>query len=395
MWHSHNISSEGLEGHCAKGKNLNQVGTSYGQRFGGVFKRSRRARPRSTSTEFFLGVSSYEGSKKESADESNDFQMRERNIRLSVIVPDGSSRNQATLKRSRYMSCRTRFNVHTATDTWHLVPSVAFVDRILSLRSKISIMWSKSLNCPRHLPCCSEKNQFEPGSGVPRPISMKEENHLKRFTIRKGGFATVLDRFLESRFQQQQKSPQQRSRARSVKTTPQMTRFRDAKVCNNLLQIRIDDHRIQSDFKYKSELQNQKERRLYLVLRLRGETEHDTNDNVTIKGITSAWWNRARHQWQRDHQDPEHLQHSAHEHCVSAQFSCLLVRFLSQWFTHCLTWLKGVAHVISSKHEKSVSLRPWVFHSLLLPLLLSHPLLLALLHFFHYLEGRSKPVHSV
>ena len=27
----------------------------------------------------------------------------------------------------------------------------------------------------------------------------------------------------------------------------------------------------------------QKERTLYLVLRLRGETEHDTNDNVTTK----------------------------------------------------------------------------------------------------------------
>ena len=33
----------------------------------------------------------------------------------------------------------------------------------------------------------------------------------------------------------------------------------------------------------------QKQRTLHLVLRLRGETEHDTNDNVTIKGIASAW----------------------------------------------------------------------------------------------------------
>ena len=39
-------------------------------------------------------------------------------------------------------------------------------------------------------------------------------------------------------------------------TTPQMTRFRDAKVCYNWPQKRIDDHRIQSDYKYKSELQN-------------------------------------------------------------------------------------------------------------------------------------------
>ena len=34
---------------------------------------------------------------------------------------------------------------------------------------------------------------------------------------------------------------------------------------------------------------NQEERTLYLVLRLHGETEHDTNDNVTIKDIASAW----------------------------------------------------------------------------------------------------------
>ena len=41
-----------------------------------------------------------------------------------------------------------------------------------------------------------------------------------------------------------------------VKTTPQMTRFRDAKVCNNLATEEIDDHRIQSDYKCISGLQN-------------------------------------------------------------------------------------------------------------------------------------------
>ena len=55
-----------------------------------------------------------------------------------------------------------------------------------------------------------------------------------------------------------------------VKTTPQMTRFRDAKVCNNWLQIRIYDHRIQSDYKYKSELQNPEGKK-------------------SVLGITSAW----------------------------------------------------------------------------------------------------------
>ena len=52
--------------------------------------------------------------------------------------------------------------------------------------------------------------------------------------------------------------------------TPQMTRFRDAEVCNNWLQKRIDDHRIQSDFKYKSELQNPEGKK-------------------SVFGITSAW----------------------------------------------------------------------------------------------------------
>ena len=41
-----------------------------------------------------------------------------------------------------------------------------------------------------------------------------------------------------------------------VKTTLQMTRFRDAKVCNNLATDEIDDHRIQSDYKCISGLQN-------------------------------------------------------------------------------------------------------------------------------------------
>ena len=42
----------------------------------------------------------------------------------------------------------------------------------------------------------------------------------------------------------------------NVKTTLQMTRFRDAKVCNNLVTDEIDDHRIQSDYKCTIGLQN-------------------------------------------------------------------------------------------------------------------------------------------
>ena len=58
-----------------------------------------------------------------------------------------------------------------------------------------------------------------------------------------------------------------------------MTRFRDVEVCINWLQERIDDHIIHTKVNYKI----QKGRNLYLVLRLRGGTEHHTNDNVTTK----------------------------------------------------------------------------------------------------------------
>ena len=49
-----------------------------------------------------------------------------------------------------------------------------------------------------------------------------------------------------------------------------MTRFRDAKVCNNLVTDEIDDHRIQSDYKCASGLQNRE------------------GKNSTL-GIESAW----------------------------------------------------------------------------------------------------------
>ena len=57
---------------------------------------------------------------------------------------------------------------------------------------------------------------------------------------------------------------------RFCKTTPEMIRFRDAKVCKNWIQIRIGDHRIQSDYKYKSEPQNPEGKK-------------------SVLGIASAW----------------------------------------------------------------------------------------------------------
>ena len=53
-----------------------------------------------------------------------------------------------------------------------------------------------------------------------------------------------------------------------------MTRFRDAKVCQNLVTDEIDDHRKQSDYKCTNWTKNtQKERTPHVVLRMRGETE--------------------------------------------------------------------------------------------------------------------------
>ena len=146
--------------------------------------------------------------------------------------------------------------------------------------------------------------------------------------------------------------------------------FSRCKCATTWLKISNDDHRIQSDGKYYSELQNPEGKK-------------------SVLGISSAWWNRARNQWQRDHQDPEHLQHSAHEHWhVSAQFSFLLVRFLSSWFTlHHMAQGCCAFHLIhawsvrfSFDFESSI---PFYF------LIFSF-----FRHFFHYLEGRSKPVHS-
>ena len=71
--------------------------------------------------------------------------------------------------------------------------------------------------------------------------------------------------------------------ARPVNTTPQMTRFRGAKVCNKWLQERIDDHRIQSDYKYKSELQKEFSTWYYVCVVTLYDNTTDTNDNMTTK----------------------------------------------------------------------------------------------------------------
>ena len=101
-----------------------------------------------------------------------------------------------------------------------------------------------------------------------------------------------------------------------VKTTPQMTRFRDGKVCSNLAtdELTITEYSLTTSAEVDYKIQ--KEKTLYLVLRLRGETEHDTNDNVTTKIQTDF-----------------HTKHmnlfTRHEH-VFSPFVCLVLFCLRQ-----------------------------------------------------------------
>ena len=62
-----------------------------------------------------------------------------------------------------------------------------------------------------------------------------------------------------------------------------MTRFRGAKVCNNWLQVRIDDHSIQSDYKYKSGLQSENSEIGHVCVVTLHDYTTDTNDNMTTK----------------------------------------------------------------------------------------------------------------
>ena len=58
-----------------------------------------------------------------------------------------------------------------------------------------------------------------------------------------------------------------------VKTTPQMTRFLDAKVCNEWLQMKLTITEYSLTTNAQVDYKLQKERTQHLVLRLRGETE--------------------------------------------------------------------------------------------------------------------------
>ena len=107
----------------------------------------------------------------------------------------------------------------------------------------------------------------------------------------------------------------------------------------------------------------QKEITLHVASRMRGETERQD----------------ARHQWQRDHQDPEHLPHRAWTSTRELMHAWSHVRIVQQSGSgrhdlHTTSWLKFefCASVMSSMHAVSVSLRLWALHSIQLPLILIH-----------------------
>ena len=160
------------------------------------------------------------------------------------------------------------------------------------------------------------------------------------------------------------------------------------------LQIRIDDHRIQSGYKYKSELQNPEGKK-------------------SVLGITSAWWHRARHQWQRDYQGycvwvgkPSTTPMTPRPRTPSTERTwtltreCAVLLIVSQVLVVVIHTLHRLAQGCCACHlihtwsvrfsfgfESSIPFYFLIFSFILY-------LLHFLLHFFHYFEGRSEPVHS-
>ena len=137
-------------------------------------------------------------------------------------------------------------------------------------------------------------------------------------------------------------------------------------------------------------------------MRLRGETEHDTNDNVTIKGIASAWWKPSTTPmttWTKIQTDfhTKHMKlYTWHEH-VFSPFVCSVLFCLRQHIMSCtphrgssftcarhlmvITWW---AHLFDL--ESSIP-----FHCLIFSFILN--LLHFPLHFFHYIEGSSNTAY--
>ena len=134
-----------------------------------------------------------------------------------------------------------------------------------------------------------------------------------------------------------------------VRTTPQMTRFRDVQHAIIIATVWVDDDKIKLDYNFKKKTWN------------------------CVCVVKTERWD-VRHQWRRENQD----QHSAHEtrHLTSECARSLLVSSCCR-HTHSLhttsrgSRLKSAClQLISSMHEVSVTLRLWALHSIQLPTLL-------------------------
>ena len=162
--------------------------------------------------------------------------------------------------------------------------------------------------------------------------------------------------------------------AKHVKTTPQMIRFRDAKVCNNLATDGLTITEYSLTTSTKSELQNPEGKK-------------------SVLGIASAWWARARHQWQRDHQGycvcvvkpsttpmttwPPRPRTPSTQRTWTLTRECAVLLFVSQVLVVMIHTLhrmfQGCCACRLIHAWSAVLLLPWVLHSLLLLHLFIHP----------------------
>ena len=129
-----------------------------------------------------------------------------------------------------------------------------------------------------------------------------------------------------------------------------MTPCRDAKVCNKMATSKIDDHRLQSDYKFSIGLQNPKGKTLYTRYCVCVVKTHDTNDNVTTE--TQSTFNIA-------HMNTDTWLRSSY----------LLVRFLSSMIhtlhrmaqvclvraSHVHTWSERISSTLSPPFSSSSS----------------------------------------
>ena len=74
----------------------------------------------------------------------------------------------------------------------------------------------------------------------------------------------------------------------NVNTTPQMTRFRGAKVCSKWLQERIDDHNKQSDYKCNNWTKKYKSENSILVCYACLVTLHDYTTDTNVSMTTNT-----------------------------------------------------------------------------------------------------------